>query len=278
MTAILQRIDFKQPIYAIPEIHGRVNLKLKDSNTSNQAIADLIEQDPGLSLVLLKLVNSAVYGFKSHISNINQAVNLLGRNELAVLLLSTGAIKLFQKLPIDKAKLQRHTQHSLLCALIAKNLSQSTPLAAEAGSLFVAGLLHDMGKPIIWHQCSEKVALIDDSSESVAVFEQENSLLGFNHAQVGHELMKAWGLPDALLATTLWHHSPEQAEHHRDWCELVALANQLAKLNSDSLVDKCLVDCPYAVPKSLDETLVKQAIENARMSLSETSNCYSVAV
>ncbi|MEY4718708.1 MAG: hypothetical protein RL563_1326 [Pseudomonadota bacterium] len=277
MTNSLEWIDLKQPIYALPEIHGRVNLKLKDPNTSNQAIADLIEQDPGLSLVVLKLVNSAVYGFRSHISSINQAVNLLGRNELAVLLLSTGAIKLFQKIPIDKAKLHRHAQHSFLCALIAKNLSLSSTLAAEGGSLFVAGLLHDMGKPIIWHQFAEKVASMDDSAEEGAMFEQENNLLGFNHAQVGYELMKAWGLPDALLATTLWHHDPENAVHHRDWCELIALANRLAKLNSVQFVDECLADCHYALQQGFNEMLVKQVIENARLTLSETANCYSTA-
>ena len=61
--SIAQLMDTPNSVYSIPGIHARLNSKLKDSNSSNAEIASLIEKDPGLSMVVLKIVNSAIYGF-----------------------------------------------------------------------------------------------------------------------------------------------------------------------------------------------------------------------
>jgi len=232
---ISELIGSPNGVYSLPSIHARLNEKLKDVNASNAEIADLIEKDPGLSLVVLKIVNSAVYGFRHTISSITQAVALLGRNELSVLLLSTGIVNLCRKLPFPKAQLDAHWRHSLFCALIAKNLSQHYAMTADSPTLFVAGLLHDIGKPVIWHKLPELSKLIYVENHANNLLEQEISLLGFSHAEVGYELMKLWGLPESLQATTRWHHAPENAENHSEWCKLIALANQLAHRETEDL-------------------------------------------
>lgn len=275
MPDITDKIDLKQPIYALPEIHARLNRTLKDSRASNQEIADLIEKDPGLCLVVLRLVNSALYGFRSSISSIQQAVNLLGRNELAVLLLSTGAIKLFQKLSISPAKLHQHSRHSLFCALLAKKLAWLTPLASEGASLFVAGLLHDIGKPVIWHQLAEQTQLID--AMALPLWLAEVEVLGFNHAQVGYALLKTWGLPDALLATCLWHHQPESANNHQDWCVIIDLANRLAHLEGGQSVCDVLAASRNLDQAVFNEAGVSQALEEAERALDDMMGLFSAA-
>lgn len=264
MTKLSELMDFNKTVYALPQVHGRLNFKLKDPQTSNQEIADLIEKDPAICLVVLKLVNSALYGFAGRVSSIQQAVTLIGRNELAVLLLSSGAVKLFQKLPIDENKLYRHWQHSLLCALVAKNLSLFSPLSSQSASLFAAGLLHDIGKPVIWHQFPEQSTSFDETQGPYALLEQENSQLGFNHAQVGHELMKAWGLPAPLLTTTLWHHTPDKADQYRDWCVIIHLANRLAHLDSLECAVDALISESDANIQAFDESMMNRALEDAK--------------
>jgi HD-like signal output (HDOD) protein len=275
MSDIAQSIDLGAAIYTLPEIHGRLNLKLKDPHVSNHVIADLIEKDPGLSLVVLKLVNSAVYGFRGRIASIEQAVNLLGRNELAVLLLSTGVVKLFQTLAIDKQKLHAHWRHSVFCASIAKNLVQASEWATDSASLFVAGLLHDTGKPVIWQQLPEKARELEQAQQEVCGVAAEQALLGFDHAQVGHALMQRWGLPDALLATTLWHHAPDDAESHREACYIIDLANRLAHLQRSQTIADVLATSPPLIRQSLDEARVDKALEDAKTTLNETLAVFS---
>lgn len=235
MTSNLEAlIDLSSSVYSLPVIHARLNAKLRETNASNSEIANIIESDPGLTLVILKIVNSAIYGFRHSISTVSQAVTILGRNELAALLFSTGIVKLFKKLPINDAVMNSHWRHSLLCGLIAKQLAMACALAGESATLFVAGLLHDMGKPVIWHQFPEQSKSLYTGIDLNNLSDRERNLFGFDHAEVGHALMKSWGLPDNLLATTLWHHQPETALHHQLACQLIYLANQLAQQDPEN--------------------------------------------
>lgn len=258
-------IDLSSSVYSLPVIHARLNAKLKEPNASNAEIANIIENDPGLTLVVLKIVNSAIYGFRQTISTVNQAVTILGRNELSVLLFSTGIMKLFKKLPINDAVMNSHWRHSLLCGLIAKDLAMECDLATEGSTLFVAGLLHDMGKPIIWHNLPEQAKTLYTSAESNNLLERERSQLGFDHAEVGYELMKLWGLPDKLSASTLWHHEPETASHHQQHCQLIYLANLLANLDADGLINSIQQQsCEHTTLQFTEEVLAKSLNEASR--------------
>ncbi len=257
-------------VYSLPSIHIRLHEKLKDPYSANAEIADLIEKDPGLSLVVLKIVNSAIYGFRQSISTINQAINLLGRNELSVLLLSTGVVSLFKKLSIQQELLNKHWQHSLLCGLIAKHLAPHCNLADDSQSLFMAGLLHDLGKPVIWHKLPDLSKTLYAEIRLNDSHEHEQNLLGFSHAEVGYELMKSWGLPENLQATTLFHHHAENANQFKNWCQLIELANQLAHDHADSEIASILTTSNI----EFSEATVSEALQQAQMLLADTVKLY----
>lgn len=269
-TNINELIGPPNSVYSLPGIHARLNEKLKDPNSSNAEIADLVEKDPGLSLVVLKIVNSAIYGFRNTISTITQAITLLGRNELSVLLLSTGVVSLFKKLPIRKELLNAHWQHSLLCALIAKHLSLHGSMAADSATLFMAGLLHDMGKPVIWHKLPEQSKALYTEINLDNSLEQELSLLGFSHAEVGYELMKLWGLPASLQATTRFHHAPENAADHADECRLIALSNRLAHTDADAAISSIQAAGDF----EFTEAIVHEAVQQAQLLMADTVKLY----
>lgn len=224
---VAELITESSDIYSIPEVYSLLSNKLQDPYASNAQIADIIKKDPGLSLVLLKIVNSALYGFKSSISSISQTVSIIGRIELSELVLSTTVIRKLNQLPIEKSKLQQHWKHCILCGLIAKKLAIQCSLKDSSESIFIAGLLHDIGKLLIWHNFSEQIKqnLNRDPFQNI---QTEQEILGFNHAELGAELMKAWELPSLLISTTLWHHSPEDATEYFDSCKVINLANILA--------------------------------------------------
>lgn len=228
MNRVIDKIiEESTDIFSIPEIYSLLRRKLQDPYASNAEIADIIKRDPGLSLTILKIVNSALYGFKSSISSVAQAVSIIGRLELSELVLSTVVVQNFNQLPIEKTRLHHHWKHCFLCALIAKKLAKQCSLHEISESIFIAGLLHDTGKLMIYHKFPELVerALNSDIFQSLQI---ETDILGFNHAELGSELMKAWDLPLLLQSTTLWHHSPESAIEYIDACKVINISNVLA--------------------------------------------------
>ncbi len=219
-------------IYALPELNSRLNQKLEDPASTNQQIADIIQLDAGLSASLLKIANSAFYGFPSTISSISQAISIIGRIELADLILGKSVIQLFNKSEIDKKSLEKHWKHSLLCGLTARQLTKTIENPEQsADSMFVAGLLHDIGKLLIWMELPDKAQEIFqrfDPKTPNHAYLLEKEILGFEHAETGSELLKSWKLPQVLIETTCFHHHPDETPQFTQACQIVSLANQLS--------------------------------------------------
>ena len=219
-------------IYALPELNIKLKQKLEDPASTNQQIADIVQLDAGLSASLLKIANSAFYGFPSTISSISQAISIIGRIELADLVLGKSVIQIFSNTQIDKDMLEKHWKHSLLCGLTARLLTKSMVNPEQsADSMFVAGLLHDIGKLVIWQDLPEKSQAIFDQLDSKIpnhAFQLEKAVLGFEHAETGSELLKSWKLPQVLIESTHFHHCPEEAPQFEQASQLVSLANQLS--------------------------------------------------
>lgn len=215
-------------IYALPEIYAQLNRKLEDPHASNPQIADIIQLDTGLSSSLLKIVNSAFYGFPSAISTITQAISIIGRTELAELILGKSVIGIFSKLDINQDDLIRHWHHSLLCGLMAKHITKTiTNPEQSPDSLFVAGLLHDIGKLVIWHELPEQSRKILEHAVYMPLDTRnsEKDQLGFDHTDVGLELLQNWKLPPMLVATAKHHHKPENSADFQQACQIIAMAN-----------------------------------------------------
>mgnify|MGYP001817974269 FL=1 len=219
-------------IYALPELNIKLKQKLEDPASTNQQIADIVQLDAGLSASLLKIANSAFYGFPSTISSISQAISIIGRIELADLVLGKSVIQIFSNTQIDKDMLEKHWKHSLLCGLTARLLTKSMVNPEQsADSMFVAGLLHDIGKLVIWQDLPEKSQAIFDQLDPKIpnhAFQLEKAVLGFEHAETGSELLKSWKLPQVLIESTHFHHCPEEAPQFEQASQLVSLANQLS--------------------------------------------------
>lgn len=202
-------------LVSLPEIFIQVNAMVDNPKYSAKDIGTVIEDDPGVSARLLKLVNSPFYGFPSRIDTISRAVTIIGTRELRDIVLATSVIRTFKGLPNDLVTMDDFWRHSILCGIAARLLATYKGLH-QAEHFFVAGLLHDLGSLIIYKKLPEpaREVLLRTRHSNEVLYQVEQELLGFDHAEVGLELVRAWKLPSTLIESVGYHHAPENAQDH----------------------------------------------------------------
>ncbi len=200
-------------LVSLPEVCIRVNEMLDEPSVTAAELGHIISQDTSLTARLLKIVNSSYYGFQAKIETVSRAVTVVGLRELRGLVIAASAVETFSNVPDEILNKVRFWRHSLYCGVIARLLAEQCHVL-HSERLFVAGLLHDIGKLIIAQRLpteTRMIALEADAGQR-SEFEVEQDFLGFNHAEVGGELMKAWSMPETLFESVAYHHNPQQAE------------------------------------------------------------------
>ncbi|WP_420826832.1 HDOD domain-containing protein [Chromatium okenii] len=227
-------------LLAIPRVVGEV-LKLLDDPGSRQAtIAGLLTQDPALAAIVLRLANSPAFAPSRTVDSMEHAITLLGRNNLRRLVIAGAVTQASDRLPTQALlPLEVFWHHSAYCAVIGRLLAE-VEAPSLAGTVFLAGLLHDLGQLVLFSQEPEAAhrAFLRSLSDPNVLTPQdaERAELGFDHAELGGALAEEWGLPDSLCACLRYHHAPMLApEAVRLPVILVHLANtgaHLAELDS----------------------------------------------
>ena len=218
-------------LVSLPEVCIRVNEMLDDPHASAADFGKVIGQDTGLTARLLKIVNSSFYGFPSRIETVSRAVTVIGLRELRGLVLAASAVETFSRIPSDVLNMVRFWRHSVYTGVVAQALAeQASVLHSER--LFVAGLLHDIGKLIIAHRLPEAAADVQTRLQAAQQpdFVIERERLGFDHAEVGGELIRAWQMPASLGEAVRYHHDPLAARDYPLEAALVHIANSMTGL------------------------------------------------
>lgn len=246
---ITQRIN---DLPALPRVVTAAVDLISNPDITIRQLEDLIRTDQALAIRVLKMANSAFYGFSRQIVSIGQAVKILGFNTLRSLLVSSSTARLFLEGDEGRNFHQCLWNHSLLTAVISRLLAARGPLKFLAEEIFTAGLLHDLGKKIVWKHFPgmyERIEILSEQKKVTPIL-LENQALGFNHAHVGALLAENWNLPPALVEAVRYHHSPDKSEGYVKYIATVNLADTLAKLYTDGSLPglKSLVEVldPYA--------------------------------
>jgi putative nucleotidyltransferase with HDIG domain len=197
---------------SLPSIFGQLVDLMSDPSSSSGMFAQVIQKDTAISARLLKLVNSPYYGFPSRVETISRAITLVGTKELCALTLAMSVVTLFKDIPEGVVNMKSFWKHSLACGLVARMLAEKKG-DADSEPLFVGGLLHDIGRLVLYMQFPEesKNALSRALSGHFLLFGLEHKLFGFDHAELGGMLLKHWGLPLRMADMVGHHHRPEKA-------------------------------------------------------------------
>ncbi|VAW91033.1 hypothetical protein MNBD_GAMMA21-2081 [hydrothermal vent metagenome] len=220
-------------LISLPEIVMQINELVNSEASSATEIARVIGQDPAISTRILQVANSSMYGGQRQIDSINRAVTILGTKQIRDLVLSTTAAKVFDGIPNDVISVEDFWHHSLYCALLARALAGISK-AVNADTLFTAGLLHDIGHLVMFNripeQAHEAIMLTIQGEASLDLYQAEQQILGFDHAEVGAELARHWHLPEILVSCIAYHHDLHASTEHIEAVAHVHVANAIASL------------------------------------------------
>lgn len=231
-----------------PEIFLRISEIIDDPSKNAHHAEQVIQHDPGLCARLLRLANSAFYGFSSKISSVSHAIAIIGTQELRDLILATVVIDKFSTLPNGLMTMRQFWSASVRCALFSRNLAHFHPRERTLQSVFICGLLHEVGRLIIYHHIPElsRAAISLTQSEGLQETEAEYRIIGFTHYDVAAELAKRWRLPEVIIVTIKNHNAPEKAALFDQETALISLASLLSlKVDlEDALSDRQIQETP----------------------------------
>jgi HD-like signal output (HDOD) protein len=202
-------IQSDNELMSLPDLYHRIEKVINDPNSSARNVAAIISQDPNLSAKLLKIVNSAFYGFRQQIDTISRAVTIVGHNQIRDLVLGTSVMALFRGIPAQLMNMNLFWQHSVACGICARWIAGYRKFP-NTESFFVAGLLHDLGKLIFFKNLplQAKAVLRQVRHSDSFYYQSERDLIGFDHTQVGKALAEQWKLPEGLEQAIGGHHPP----------------------------------------------------------------------
>ncbi len=218
------RVENISTIPTIPSVLKQLSTIIENPKISLNEISHFVSQDPALTTKILQMVNSALYGFPGRISSVNHAVMLLGLNVVKGLLLSVSVFEIMHKAMIGLR------EHSIGVAIASKVLARMKGLK-EPEEVFVAGLLHDVGKVILtlsWPEEYDRTVKEAESS-GIAIFDAERSRFSETHAAVAGWLAEKWHFPRKLCECIANHHRPHTSSLAPLETAIVHVADVLVK-------------------------------------------------
>lgn len=254
----------------LPEISQQILTLLKDPEFGMADLANLIRRDSVLSLAVMKQANSAAFGGLNEIKDLNGACARLGMKNVAHIVQLTANRNLFiTGNTALKSGMERLWRHSVATAQCANDIARAS-LSPEQDVIFLAGLVHDVGKVLLFEMASSPrhpvVRQLQGNPDLLReVMENLHGLLGLLICQT-------WKLPPVFRATAYFHDSPEQCPV-KEWLSAVhtiALANVIVQIEGYGMYedagDAFLASHPSTVYLGLSD--IKLA--SLRVDLSDT--------
>jgi two-component system cell cycle response regulator len=217
---ILRLLDQDRDLPTLSPVVEKVLQRVNDEKVSIKELAEIIKNDVSLSFKILKVVNSAFYGFPRKISTLTQAMVILGLAAVKNLALSMSILEIFvqESTRVKDAKGFRvFWERSLFAAVAARRLALLMKHPNEE-EVFIAALLQDIGVLLlIKHMPADYYDVMNKAQRSASdMVALEEETFGINHAVLGEFLANKWRLPRTLTIPILRHHNPDIAPESFD--------------------------------------------------------------
>lgn len=227
----MEDLNIIAKVESFPSLSGATTKLLSlldDPNAPVAEIEEILRMDPGLTANVLKLSNSAYFGFPSEIGSVHKAIVLLGAKRLMQLVMTSCVNSVMNK-PVPGYGLSTGElwRHSIAVSVAAEGLIKELNVP-EADEIFTAALLHDVGKLVLGEFVKDDIKKIEKIvSKDVSFEAAEQIALGTDHAEIGAKILESWGLPKEVVSAVRWHHDPDAADETSTLIDIVHVANVL---------------------------------------------------
>ncbi len=265
----------------LPHVVNKLSKILDNPMVSAEEVNRVISADQVLTAKILKLVNSAFYGFPGQISTVTHAIVILGFTAVKSVAISASVFDMFPMKGTENLfDRQKFWQHSIGTAVISKLLAKVIGYQEEEVA-FVAGLLHDIGKVILDRYFNDVLQQIMEeiASDGISFYESELRIMDCNHQNIGLWLAEKWNLPAELRESISYHHNPEKAGVGFKLASIAHIADVFARAKcigngGDILVPKISHDAWNLF--NLDETAIAYLMDEIDVEIEKAEIFFSM--
>jgi HD-like signal output (HDOD) protein len=199
-----------EALVSIPEIYQKFRQLMEKPNSTLAEYQKVVSCDPNIAAMVLKLVNSPLYGFSGRITDLGDAIRMAGLNKFHDLVLVASMMKLDYS--NDILPLRDFWRCSLFSGILASSLGKLLKMK-DSEDMYIVGLLHKIGCLVIYSKYPEqaKKSVLKSKKHNQPDHAAELAVLGFHYGQVGGKLMALWRLPMALQVATYYQTNPLDA-------------------------------------------------------------------
>jgi HD-like signal output (HDOD) protein len=203
----------------------------------------LIESDPALAARILRVANSAAYRGHGPCASVGQAIVRIGATNVSGLAMAMSAMTLFKDLGGVGQSIR---DHSAGTAAVARELAFCFDHAAISSKVFLAGLLHDLGKLLLIQTGDAAYAtLVEQEPSPCSLHLREQALWGFDHATLGAHVLASWNIPEPIPQLIACHHHPKGGQGGASGLTQALDLLRLADVVDWLLAKGCDADSPW---------------------------------
>jgi HD-like signal output (HDOD) protein len=221
LDAYLQNDELKKLVARLdtlpsfPSLYLEIMQELSNEETSIEKIAAIVAKDPGMTVKMLQIVNSAATGLAHKITRPGEAVQYVGMATVRALALSAHIFSCFEHTELKGFSVQQLWDHAMRSAAVAQKVMHLEHAElTQIEDAYIAALLHDVGKLMLANNLPEQFqrAINLANDRNILFPEAEQEIFGATHAGVGAYLLGLWGMPSTIVEAVAFHHSPSRSE------------------------------------------------------------------
>jgi len=216
-------------LFSLPDLVIRACVVMDSPSATAQDLIEIIEFDANLAATVLRLANSALYGGRGNIETLSRAVTFIGHNALRDLVLATAAVKAFRDIPAEFVDMNTFWDNSATSGVLARLIASQLRMK-EGETLFLAGLMHGVGRLVFYVRCpmEYREVLYRVQVNGMNLTDAERMVFGYSHAELGAALLESWRLPEKLYVPVRHQLDPASAPYFEKEVAVVHLASGLA--------------------------------------------------
>ena len=214
----------------LPSVVAEIMVFTEQDDFSMKDLEAFVLKDAKLAVEILRLANSPLFATGRPTTSLLQAVVRLGTIQCRNIIHSVCVSQMLESISLEQEWLREVLcRHGLTTAETAVKINRALGLGFK-GEEYTAGLLHDFGRTLLAVTDEQLFVTVDnlDFENELATLEKEQDAFGIDHCSLGAWYATQCGLPEPLVTTTQFHHSPNVKQPHQELTALICAADEIA--------------------------------------------------